>query len=407
MIVALFFMNAFIFITFFAPSIQVLLVGQILCGLAWGVFATIGPAYASEVCPLALRGYLTTYVNLCWAIGQFIAAGVLDGLIDNKTKWGYRIPFAVQWAWPVPLMVVCFFAPESPWYLVRTDRLEEAKRTLHRLSNKSSDETDGTLAQMIHTVKIENSIESGSSWFDCFTGPDLRRTEIVCCAFAGQVLSGSTFAYGPTYFFEQAGMSASDAYKMNLGGTAIAFVGTILSWFWMTKFGRRTLYLTGIITLFCLLMLIGILAASDTSSGGLWAQAGLTVLWLFVYSMTIGPIAYCIVSETSSIRLRTKSVCLARNSYNIINIFSQVIEPYMMNPTEWNWKGKTAFFWAGFAALTTVWAYFRLPEAKGRTYEELDILFAKGVSARKFSTYHVDAYAADALDPDEVRIEKI
>lgn len=61
---ALFFMNWFVFIPFFASTPQVLLVGQVLCGLTWGVFATTGPAYASEVCPLALRGYLTCYVNL-------------------------------------------------------------------------------------------------------------------------------------------------------------------------------------------------------------------------------------------------------------------------------------------------------------------------------------------------------
>lgn len=42
-----------------------------------------------------------------------------------------------------------------------------------------------------------------------------------------------------------------------------------------------------------------------------------------------------------------------------------------------------------------VWAYFRLPEPKGRTYEELDILFAKGISARKFHKTRVDAYAED------------
>ncbi|KAJ6103514.1 hypothetical protein N7486_005941 [Penicillium sp. IBT 16267x] len=51
MIVALGFLTAFIFITFFANSAAVLLVGQILCGFSWGVFATVGPAYASEVCP--------------------------------------------------------------------------------------------------------------------------------------------------------------------------------------------------------------------------------------------------------------------------------------------------------------------------------------------------------------------
>lgn len=112
---SLVFMTAFIFITFFAPNVEVLLVGQILCGLPWGVFATMGPTYSSEVCPLALRGYLTAYVNMCWAIGQFIAAGVLKGLVDNPTQWGYRIPFAIQWVWPIPLFILTFLAPDSPW----------------------------------------------------------------------------------------------------------------------------------------------------------------------------------------------------------------------------------------------------------------------------------------------------
>lgn len=49
--------NAFIFITFFSPSVPVLIVAELLCAIPWGVFATTtGPAYASEVSPLVLRG---------------------------------------------------------------------------------------------------------------------------------------------------------------------------------------------------------------------------------------------------------------------------------------------------------------------------------------------------------------
>lgn len=90
-------LNFFILMVFMANNVQVLLGGQILCGLCWGVFATLAPAYASEVCPTNLRGYMTTYVNLCWAIGQLLASGVLTGCLDIKGEWGYRIPFAVQW----------------------------------------------------------------------------------------------------------------------------------------------------------------------------------------------------------------------------------------------------------------------------------------------------------------------
>lgn len=89
-------MNVFIFVVFFADNAGTLVAGQVLCGLPWGVFATLGPAYASEVCPTNLRGYLTTYVNLCWAMGQFIAAGVLYGCLQREDQWAFKIPFAVQ-----------------------------------------------------------------------------------------------------------------------------------------------------------------------------------------------------------------------------------------------------------------------------------------------------------------------
>lgn len=400
-------MNVFIFVVFFAKTLTVLVVGQILCGLAWGVFAIVGPSYASEVCPTNLRGYLTTYVNLCWAIGQFIAAGVLEGLIHRQDQWGYRIPFAVQWAWPLPLMIVCFFAPESPWFLVRKDRVEEAKHSLRRLGGeKTEEQINGQLAMMVHTANIESQITAGTTYLECFKGVDLRRTEICCLAFAGQILSGSSFAYSPSYFFTTAGMSADHAYQLNLGGTAIAFLGTILSWFLIAHFGRRTLYVSGQAILVVTLFLIGIINSASSAKNAIWVEAAFCIFWLFIYSMTVGPIAYAIVSETSSVRLRPLTVSLARTTYQIVNIISQVIEPYFMNPTAWNASGKTGFFWGGTALLTLIWAYFRLPEPSGRTYEEMDILFARKVSARKFSSAHVDAYETQiaARETDETHI---
>jgi len=62
------------------------------------------------------------------------------------------------------------------------------------------------------------------------------------------------------------------------------------------------------------------------------------------------------------------------------------------NPTEWNLRGYTGFFWGTTALFTFIWAFFRLPESKGRSFEDLDILFAKEVPARKFAKYEVDAY---------------
>ncbi|KAH8892525.1 general substrate transporter [Thozetella sp. PMI_491] len=407
MLVSLFMLNAFIFVPFFSRSPTVLSVGEILCGIPWGVFATTGPAYASECCPLALRGYLTVFANLCWAIGQLIANGVLRGLVNRDDEWAYRIPFAIQWIWPLPLFLIILFAPESPWWLLKQDRATDAEKSLRRLSDKTDEEIRGTMSQMMHTIRLEQEMESGTSFWDCFKGVDLRRTEICCMTFSGQMLSGAQFAYGPSYFFLQAGMSTDDAYMVGVGSTALAFVGTILSWFLLTYFGRRTIYLSGIAALATTLLLIGIISASTNSEAGIWAQASLCLIWQLFYSLTVGPIGYAIISETSAIRLRAKSVVLSRNTYNVVSVISAVLEPYMMNPTEWNWKGKTAFFWSGSALLMTVWTYFRLPECRGRTYAELDLLFARKVSARKFSSTHVDAFEDTENVQDVVTAEKL
>ncbi|KAI1438918.1 sugar transporter [Xylaria sp. CBS 124048] len=386
--------NFFILIVVLAKNVQVLLGGQILCGLAWGVFATLAPAYASEVCPTNLRAYMTTYVNLCWAIGQLLASGVLTGCLDIQGDRAYQIPFAIQWIWPVPLMVVCYLAPESPWWLVRAERLEDAKRSIQRLSGGKTDEQiNNQIAMMVHTNRVEAEETTGATYIDCFKGVNLRRTEIGCVAFAGQIFSGSTFAYTPTYFFTSAGLGTKASFYLGLGAKAVGLLGTIFSWFLIARWGRRTLYVSGMGFMSLILIIVGILDVT-AGSRGLWPSGGLTVLWLFVYSLTIGPLAYSLISETSSVRLRPLSVVLARTAYQIANIISQFLNTYMINPVEWNWSGKSGFFWGGGALIIFIWAYFRLPEVKDRTYEELDILFMRKVSARKFAETDVDAYEA-------------
>jgi MFS transporter, SP family, general alpha glucoside:H+ symporter len=76
-------MTCFLFIVFFAPSKEVLLVGQILLGFEWGIFATTSPAYASEVLPVQLRTYMTSWTNMCFILGQFISSGVLRAFVGR------------------------------------------------------------------------------------------------------------------------------------------------------------------------------------------------------------------------------------------------------------------------------------------------------------------------------------
>lgn len=64
----------------------------------------------------------------------------------------------------------------------------------------------------------------------------------------------------------------------------------------------------------------------------------------------------------------------------------------MLNPGAWDWGNYAGFFWAGICFLCIVYVYFRLPEPAGRTFAELDLLFERGVSARKFASTNVDVF---------------
>jgi len=200
-----------------------------------------------------------------------------------------------------------------------------------------------------------------------------------------------------TYFMEQVGLTPTNAYSLGVGQSAMGFVGTVGSWFLMPHFGRRTLYLWGQAMMFVILIIIGGLGIPTLSTNTGWGIGACILLLVLAYDLTVGPVCYSLVAEMPSTRLRIKTVVLARNVYNVAGIVIGTLQPRFMNPTAWNWGGKTAFFWAGMNLLGLVWTYFRLPEPKGLTYADMDVLFENKVSARKFRKVEVDPYRSDNL----------
>lgn len=212
--------GSLIFIQFFARSLVTLLVGELLGGLVLGCFVVIAPTYASEVCPMAIRGHLTSYVNLCFVIGQLLANGVTAGTSKLTNHWAYSLPFALQWVWCVIIFPGMFFVPESPWWLVRKGRLNQAEAALKSLASDKVD-TKATLAAVIETDRLERELETGSTYWDCFKGTNLRRTEIAVGVYSTQVLSGIYLINYGTYFFTRAGLQTEDAFYMGIGKARI------------------------------------------------------------------------------------------------------------------------------------------------------------------------------------------
>ncbi|KAB2105633.1 Maltose permease [Alternaria gaisen] len=398
MIGSMLFMTGAIFIPFFSTGLEMFLVGGIIQGLPWGVFQTLAISYAADLCPTHLRGYMTSWINMCWVIGGLLSTGILTGLMKNTTQWGYRIPFALQWIWPIPIILATFLAPESPWWLVRQGRIDEAKAAIRQITTPTDGvefDLDAHVEMMVVTDQYEKQVGAGTNYWHLFQGSDLHRTEVSAMAFITQALCGVPFMGFGTQFMQGVGLSQDDSFHLTIGQDCLGLVGCFIAWWIMTRFGRRPIYLVGLSAIFIILLIVGFIGlAPSTNKNASLAGGVLIILMIFCFQLSLGPICYSLAAEIPSSRLRVKTVALSRASYNSIVFVTNTIMPKMVGKNDWNWGAKGGFFWAGIALLFIAWGYFRLPEPKGFTYSELDLMFEHKVSARKFTRE-----AADALKP--------
>ncbi|RSL66645.1 hypothetical protein CEP53_003300 [Fusarium sp. AF-6] len=393
MLGCLFLMMCFIFLQFFATSIYMYLGAGLLLGLPWGVFQTLTTTYAAEVTPNVLRPYLTMLVSMCWSIGYLIGTSTLNGFLSMEGQWAYRIPFAMQWILPIPLAIGIYFAPESPWWLVRKGRTEDAEKALRKLQSKEGTEEEiaNSVSLMKYTVQIENEHRTSSTYKDLFRKKNLRRTEITVLTYVIQELCVPLVSY-VVYFLQQAGLPTGASFKFGIGQYALAIVGVIIAFFVTPKVGRRTLILCGTTFMASTSILIGFLGIPNTLEQTKFAYAIGSILLIeyFVFFITCGPVIYTVVTEIPSNHLRIKSVAIARATYNVnVLIYGQLV-PRMIQRVAWNWGAKSGFFYGGIMLIGLTWAFFRLPETKDRTFAEIDILFEKKVKARDFRKAKVD-----------------
>jgi MFS family permease len=222
------------------------------------------------------------------------------------------------------------FAPESPWYHIRKNDMEAARKSLYKLYGNSSD-LNAKLAMMAKTVNEDIEATSAARWSQCFRGTNLIRTMIAVMVFACQHLSGIVFVLGfSTYFFQLAGISEDDSFSLGVGVTACGVVGCMISWALINSYGRRKLFILGMIGMTVVLLLMGILDVVHTSAAR-WVQASCTVVYALFYQATIGPLAFAILGETPTASLRAKTVGLATAMQAVFGTLMNVIVPYLVN----------------------------------------------------------------------------
>ena len=230
-------------------SLGILCAGKAINGIPIGMWLVIGPLYASEVAPLQLRGWLTAVTNIVQFSGVLVFTGIMYVLGPKDSKLAYELPFACQWIVPSIVILTIMFWPESPVWLVRVGKREQAIKSLQKLHGTSKIDKDGLLAQIEETIAKEKEALAGQenmSYLECFKKQNRHRTLISMFVYGCQYLSGLVFVLGyQSYFYQLIGFSAQKSFFLSMLNNVFMFIANICSWFLIAAVGRRPLIVWG------------------------------------------------------------------------------------------------------------------------------------------------------------------
>lgn len=183
--------------------------------------------------------------QLAITIGLLLAAIVNNSTHNNTDSSSYRIPIAVQFAWSLILVVGMLFLPETPRYLIKTNKVEKAAQSLHRLRRLPADHPaiKSELDEIIADHEIQLSLGK-ATYLDCFRGSMLKRQLTGCGLQALQQLTGINFIfYYGTQYFQNSGIT--NAFIISMITSSVNTASTLPGLYAIDKWGRRPLLLWG------------------------------------------------------------------------------------------------------------------------------------------------------------------
>jgi len=329
-------------------------------GVGVGLASVISPLYIAEISPAKMRGKLVTLNQLAIVIGLNIA-GVMAFVLGDDWRWMFGSE-----AFPIILFVFAiFFLPNSPRWLATKGRKKEALDTLTRINGETNAKTE------MYEINEELNKESGS--FRELFEPGIRVALLIAIVvMVYQQLTGATafITYVPVLMKEAGVASNSDAVLdlvfVNLPSLIITFVAI-----WaIGKYSRKNLFINGIIGIIALLIFMIVIEEFNLSSNFMLAAL---ILIVAVFNLTLGPLAWLVVSEIFPNKIRNKAMsiavtCLWIGGFNMIFIF-----PVVKNWAMVNFGNKTPlylmFIVINILGLIFIWK--KLPEMKDMSLEKI------------------------------------
>ncbi|XP_024589298.1 solute carrier family 2, facilitated glucose transporter member 3 [Neophocaena asiaeorientalis asiaeorientalis] len=352
-----------------AESFEMLILGRLVIGLFCGLCTGFVPMYIGEISPTALRGAFGTLNQLGIVIGILVAQIFgLKIILGTKELWPLLLGFTI-----IPAILQCAalpFCPESPRFLLINRKEEEsAKEILQRLWGTQD------VAQDIQEMKDESirmAQEKKVTVVELFRAPSYRQPILISIMLQlSQQLSGiNAVFYYSTGIFKDAGVK--EPIYATIGAGVVNTIFTVVSVFLVEKAGRRTLHLIGLGGMaFCSVLMTISLLLKDNYGWISFICIAAILLFVAFFEIGPGPIPWFIVAELFGQGPRPAAMAVAGCSNWTSNFLVG-----LLFPSAAFYLGAYVFIiFTGFLVIFWVFTFFKVPETRGRTFEEITRAF--------------------------------
>ncbi|GAA95166.1 uncharacterized protein L969DRAFT_53148 [Mixia osmundae IAM 14324] len=389
-----------------ATKIPLFVVGRVFAGLGVGMVSCLVPMYQSECAPKWIRGGIVACYQWAITIGLLLAAIVVNATKNHDSASAYRIPIGIQFVWAAILAGGMALLPESPRYLIMKGRDEAARRSLGRVLTADADSTEVNEEFADITAALQHEREIGAtSYLDCFRsgeGRNALRSLTGIFLQAMQQLTGINFIfYYGTTFFQRSGIS--NPFLITIATNVVNVGMTVPGILLVDRAGRRWLLIYGAIGMCVCEYLVAIVGVTISTSN----EAGQKVLVAFVciyiahFAATWGPLAWVVCGEIFPLAIRAKAMSMSTASNWLWNFGIGYATPYLVDsgPGKAGLGVKVFFLWGSTCLLCIVYAFFLIPETKGLSLEQVDILYRNSsiLNSNKYRRQLIqqDVHAAD------------
>src|SRR6266404_5378559 len=347
-----------------APSPAILIASRVVLGLAIGLASTNVPVYLSEVAPPHARGWVVSLFQLAVTVGILVAY-LTDYAFAGVEGWRWMLGLAV-----VPAIVFgagMFFLPETPRWLISGGQHEVAHGVLVRIRGLADVKVE------IEEIKasLAQQTESGR-WADLF-GRRVRPALVVGIGLAifQQITGINTVIYYAPKILQAAGFNSASGAILATAGVGVVNVGmTIVAMFLVDRAGRRPLLLVGIAGMIVTLGMLGLSFRISNPSGHLaWIAVICLMAYVASFAISLGPIFWLLIAEIYPLRIRG----LAEGTAATFNWGSNLIVSLTFLTLLEKLGASATFLLYAFASVASwLFAYYLVPETKGRTLEEIE-----------------------------------